>query len=165
MWGWIALVGGGALAYAKRAQIESFFKGALPGAGPQYSQPPVGPGGYVAPPAPPGVPPSWTYQGPPIEPAAPTGNQSGVQIAPGNISMTPRVGDTFTASLPAGSQWSGADPDLIPASIGGNVTSDYTSGPSAPLVIAGITGAGTMQLTWTDASGSPQTTMLDVAAS
>jgi len=127
-----------------------------------YSQPPVAPNGYKAPPVPKNVPPSWSYQGPPVAPAVPTTGKTTVTIKSGDQFTSPKTGDTFTANLPSGASWYGDNAVGIPTSIGGNTTSDATMGAKAPIVIVGIAGAGTAILNWTDSSGKHQQTMLDI---
>ena len=157
------LIAGGAaaLAYYKRASLKAWWANVSGG----HVAPPVGPGGYVAPPAPPGVPPSWTYQGPPIPTAPSTGNHDAITVVAGSQSIAPKTGDTLTVSLPQGASWAASDAVLVPTSIGGNTTSDATTGPTAPLVITGIAGAGTIGLTWISGDGTVESSLLDVSAS
>ncbi len=129
-----------------------------------WAQPPAAPG-YTAPPAPAGVPPSWTYQGPPVAPATPTGKTQSITLAPGTMSLTAPTGTTLTINLPAGARWGAAsDPKaaiLMPTSIGGDITGGDT-GDSKPAVLTGMSGAGTAQIGWYDGNGALQSTMLNI---
>lgn len=154
MWPWI--VAGLAIGTLVAGYEKGWFSSK------KYSQPPVAPNGYKAPPAPPNVPPSWTYQGPPVPPATVTANKTNITIKPGDMFVSPKPGDTLVANLPSGAQWYGGNAIGIPTSIGGTTDSDATTGLTAPLQISGINGAGTAILNWRDSNGKAQQTLLDI---
>lgn len=149
MFGYLAAAAAAAYAYANRAKIATWLenKKILP------------PSGVI-----PGVPSSWTYQGPPVQPAPASGGATGVTVQPGALIVVPKTGDTLTVSLPAGGTWAAQDADLIPTALGGTVTSDSTVSLTAPLVVTGVAGSAVVVLNWVDPGGTTQQTLLTVTA-
>lgn len=85
-----------------------------------------------------------------------------VTVSPGANSVTVDSGGKLTINLPAGSTWQG---QLNVAALGG-VSGTMTGGiGSAPAVITGITGGGSVGLSWTDSSGTLQAGTLQVTVS
>ncbi len=138
-----------------------YFK-VWPFAAPPLTPPPIV-NGYVAPPVPPGVPPSWSYQGPPVPPAKPAGGTVlppiSYTLVPGQMNVTPKRGSTLKWVLPAGARWNPGDSTDAPTSIGGDLT--YGSG-TAPAVLVGVDGAGTIGFHWIDSKGQAQDTLFDI---
>ncbi len=107
----------------------------------------------------------WTYQGVPTATAASDGGQTSVTLSGATQSVSAHVGATLTVSLPAGAVWASADGDLIPTSLGGDVSSDDSTGISAPIIITGVAGAGTIDCNYLDAGGTARQTLLTVTTS
>ena len=85
-----------------------------------------------------------------------------VTVSPGANSVTVASGGKLTINLPSGSTWQG---QLNVAALGG-VSGTMTGGTgSSPAVISGITGGGSIGLSWTDASGMLQAGTLQVTVS
>lgn len=158
-------LGGGYIAWKELHKMPAGVTSPPPPSG--WAAPPTAPG-YTAPPAPKNIPPSWTYQGPPVAAAPATGAQQAITLAPGTMQLTATPGTVLTIKLPAGAKWgTNTDPNAsvnIPTSIGGDLSGGGDTGDGTPLVITGLSGSGTAQMGWYDAAGKVQSTMLDVQA-
>ena len=159
MWPVLVAVGLGAVAvYEEWPKVKGFVSG--------FSKPPVV-DGYHAPPGPPEMPPSWSYQGPMVPAAKPVVAAGAlppapiqVKLAAGIAHATPKKGSTLVFTLPVGAAWDAGDPALVPTSIGGDLANQTASSVS----LVGVDGAGTIQFNWT-AGGKKAQALFDISVS